>query len=588
MFEFLRRKKERPTDGDKDCILVWTGPRATDIIDCENNLFDGSITLYGFERPDPSTGGSREVAYFDDFFDRIRGTNGECRGSEQEWGLNREDSDGVYYVPNHCFCDSNFNLGGKGFEINHNRSDLEEGDLFILAEQVLLMARSKDCDVYFMSYNQNHVGRHGSEEQYLLLASILACNDLKNRDEFLNTINGLYELRKRGPYMSRGECKSFVESLEKLVTDFNHETGTPDDENGIPGGGFETYDGYSNDSVEPLLKGNGIGSYNSTHLKDFIARHENDQELPVDELLEISCDVLCHAIKVKKFLDNGVVNDPIRRGFVDNIRRDWIDSLTVERICKTSLLTSSLRLVKIDGEDYLSRLKESLMSLVKSHLNSLGENMETKHDGEVNLVWLMKYLSEIIVSHMVCLNKNEYLMDLLDSKDRFRHFCRKHEIPTTENIVVQENGEDCSLNVFKSYIDCNKFVIQKNHSSGGFGTFLYERPTQLGGNGGPNTEVEGGTPIPGSIDYTLSSPDSIVESIDDRIRTDLKGCTKGDLILSEYRDSSISVNVHCFISEREILYSPGSVQIVINIEALFYQQVGNLNTNGFRCWQCDA
>ena len=128
--------------------LIWTGPRATDIIDCEEGLFNGSITLYGINDPDKYRKhyvGGKEVGKEVDIgggcsskASTIRSKFLEFDYSNEETIARRRDRNGRVYVPNICFCDSLFNLC-EGKRIDHNRTDMSEEDLFILVEQLLLI-----------------------------------------------------------------------------------------------------------------------------------------------------------------------------------------------------------------------------------------------------------------------------------------------------------------------------------------------------------------------------------------------------------------------------------------------------------------
>ena len=534
-------------------ILVWTGPRATDIIDCENGLFDGSITLYGFEYPEDAKI-QNDNEKFDDFFVRLSGKVTTIR----------EDSHGRYYVPNHCFCESRYNLGGTGYNINHNRSDLEEGDLYVLTQQILLMAEKK-CDVYFMSYNQNYVGRHGFEDQYLLLASLLVCKRECSTESTsgkkllgcIEWINNLYDM-KTGD-IDQKKIKDAYSFLEGIVEEIG-QGGPVFNSEGEYDGSNKTKKSQVEIDDEKLLD----KRFDSSFFEEFKERYGSkltDESL--NELIDNFCDVLGFVIKVRGFKKGlELINDPKRREYVENILGVWINSLNYEMICKIARLFKALNNKNGHDEGELIRLDKSLSILVEKHIGDgylkKGKDGNELMVSNINIVWMMKFLSEIIVCHMVCLNRNEYLMKVLDSKDGFRDFCKSHEIPTTENILIKENGENCSLNVFRNYIRCDKFVVQKNHSSGGFGTYLYENPIPYDEDGNSNQDSDP-APITDEIDDRLDK-----QIINEIIASDLKGCTSGDLIISKYRDPSISLNIHCLISEREILYSPGSVQIIMN------------------------
>ena len=272
-------------------ILVWTGPRATDIIDCENGLFDGSITLYGFEYPEDAKI-QNDNEKFDDFFVRLSGKVTTIR----------EDSHGRYYVPNHCFCESRYNLGGTGYNINHNRSDLEEGDLYVLTQQILLMAEKK-CDVYFMSYNQNYVGRHGFEDQYLLLASLLVCKRECSTESTsgkkllgcIEWINNLYDM-KTGD-IDQKKIKDAYSFLEGIVEEIG-QGGPVFNSEGEYDGSNKTKKSQVEIDDEKLLD----KRFDSSFFEEFKERYGSkltDESL--NELIDNFCDVLGFVIKVRGF-----------------------------------------------------------------------------------------------------------------------------------------------------------------------------------------------------------------------------------------------------------------------------------------------
>ena len=573
MCGFFRQKTKESNRKSSDSILIWTGPRATDIIDCENGLFDGSVTLYGWEPTDDSVIPSDNADY-GQFFRRVVC---DCKGGPPageggvkygiNYGENREDKKGRLIAPNHNFCQSKYNLD-DGRIINHNRSDLEEGDLYILAEQILLMDNPYSVDVHFMSYNQNFVGRHGSEDQYMLLAGMLILNSQKDVSDLIRSMCDLYEVRKEG-LTSRNE-KDAIQKMESAMAIFRRLMSEREKLPKKPPGTIIDYNGSPQiDRLENYIDPGTVldRTYDDSAFKN-MDRDWSDIKAAlrpqnVRDMLKLISDALGFSIKVRGLRSNFATHtDADRRGFVDNIHRVWNNHLKFDKVCKIARLTNAL-----GGE--IDILDAKIMTLVKRHLEDIGEDTGFLKDCEkasdYNMVWMMKYLSEAIITHMVCLNKNEKLMGVLDSKEGFRDFCKTHEIPTTENIIIKENGEDCSLNVFKNYIRCDKFVIQKNHSSGGFGTYLYEWPKPLDADISRRCDEERKDPSPGSMDYARGKP-LTKEVVNEKIAADLVGCTKGDLILSKYRDPSISVNIHCMISEKEILYSPGSVQIILNTE----------------------
>jgi|GEM_PF-6757604 len=462
--------KSNSEDGHYD-YLIWTGPRATDISDCEKGLFDGSITLYG-QYPEKLDGRKLWSLESIDYFINNN--------------LGKMDEEGRLVPPNSSFCDSPFNLSGEGKRINHNRSDMKEGDLFVLSEQIRLIRKvwgggnpvksnQKDHNrIWFMAYNQNFVGRHGNEDQYMLLAAILALEEMCETDEY----NEMFE--------SLTTADDDIEKARETLK--NAKRVTEDDR-------------FSYDLLDKAIE---VGSEESL-------------------VKEASIDFLTFWIKTKKLEDTLDKEDKAKKGFCLNILSDWKIKFDTDVTAKAVSLYKKLK-----GE-CLKDLRESVDYVA----------------GKTGTINQMKILSEAIVQCAICLNPNETMMNTLDSKNEFRDLCKRHQIPTTENIVVEENGEDCSLSYFSSYRKCNSFVIQKTHSSGGYGTYVYSMPAE-GKSDGERREEEAKT--------------------DTKIKNDLRNCSKGDLILSEYRDPSISVNVHCILSENDTLISPASVQIIINID----------------------
>lgn len=460
--------KSRSSDHFYD-YLIWTGPRATDITDCEKGLFDGSITLYGQFSKDAKPWSLDSIECFID------------------GNLGNLDEEGRIEVPNSCFCDSPFNLNENGKRVNHNRSDLKEGDLFVLAEQIRLIKKVWKSDnpvnsnqknhdrIWFMAYNQNFVGRHGDEEQYMLLAGILALDEMCTKDDQAQLFGKLIDIEK---------C--------------------------------------TGDKLQTLKEAKELGRTNadySDHLMNIALDQGTD-----DDIDNASIDFLTFWIKTSKIGRYDLISlDAGRNGFCESIIADWMVNFN-DGITRKAIVLMK----KMKEKGYLENLKESVKALA----------------GEGCLIHQMKVISEIIVQCAVCLNPNETMMGTLDSKNKFRDLCIRHQIPTTENIVVEENGDNCSLSRFSDYRRCHSFVIQKTHSSGGYGTYVYNMPSE---------------------DKSDDEKRIEEEETNARIRNDLRMCSKGDLILSEYRDPSISVNVHCVLSENETLISPASVQIIVNI-----------------------
>lgn len=142
----------------------------------------------------------------------------------------------------------------------------------------------------------------------------------------------------------------------------------------------------------------------------------------------------------------------------------------------------------------------------------------------------------------VCLNSFE-ILDLVNNKRKFRNWA-KHFLPL--NKTIERNRADCEYDdlleeyrkgSFKDenqnygvdvydikYDDDIKFVIQAPVSSGGEGTFLMDK----------------------------SNSNSVLAELD----------KKSDYLVSIYFSKNISVNMHVIIYESDIVYSPGSIQLM--------------------------
>lgn len=116
------------------------------------------------------------------------------------------------------------------------------------------------------------------------------------------------------------------------------------------------------------------------------------------------------------------------------------------------------------------------------------------------------------------------LMQVLNRKDKFQSIFGS-VVPVIERKFL--SGSECRWEELtgKNYF-CNaeKIVIQEIISSGGEGTYLVDKNNR--------------------------------QMIFDRLNAD------SDYIVSEYIDNSVPVNIHCIISDDDILLLPGSVQIV--------------------------
>ena len=145
----------------KKVYLYWIGPRVSDIQDCDG-LFDGAITLYGFGK-EPT---------FDEFYGTL------------EQSINGKKPGETFENPN--FCHSRYNiLEGKNIgttRINHNL-DSKIQDMFILLHELDIISRKEKNGeiVRFMTYNPNHVGRHGEDHYFQLFKELIW--DFKNKPD---------------------------------------------------------------------------------------------------------------------------------------------------------------------------------------------------------------------------------------------------------------------------------------------------------------------------------------------------------------------------------------------------------------------
>ena len=163
--------------------LIWTGPRMSDIQDCEEGLFSGSITLYGSGNSDDKN----RILFHDcnrTVFDRsdmalcnMMGSNyegGSHKGmenrdtlraktiidslndmevkkgnlspdfrkiiTEERLPVNPDNRFNLSFVSS-CY---NYNGGGERCRINHNDVTPMQ-DLFILVEQIKILGAAKAC-----------------------------------------------------------------------------------------------------------------------------------------------------------------------------------------------------------------------------------------------------------------------------------------------------------------------------------------------------------------------------------------------------------------------------------------------------------
>jgi len=133
-------------------------------------------------------------------------------------------------------------------------------------------------------------------------------------------------------------------------------------------------------------------------------------------------------------------------------------------------------------------------------------------------------LSSNLKEKVVCCN-DEKILILLNDKIATKQLLIKNNIKTPKFVVL--NGFNLKLQKIKKHINSFDFVIQKVHGGGGIGTFLFDENT---------------------FEQNIN-----LFNNNDRY------------LVSNYLQNSISVNVHIFISENNNLVTPGSVQIIENI-----------------------
>lgn len=133
--------------------------------------------------------------------------------------------------------------------------------------------------------------------------------------------------------------------------------------------------------------------------------------------------------------------------------------------------------------------------------------------------------------YFLCLNDRELIQSLNDKAD-MKRWLSDHGIP----ILSYETflGQDITLKALRQrfpHTDC--YVIQSNYGGGGIGTFL----------------------------VTVSNFNKIQSILQ----------PFGQYLVSAYIGSSVSVNTHIFVAEKQTVLSPGSVQIVeLNQDQLCY------------------
>ena len=127
-----------------------------------------------------------------------------------------------------------------------------------------------------------------------------------------------------------------------------------------------------------------------------------------------------------------------------------------------------------------------------------------------------------VQKNAVCYNPHS-LLEFLNSKINFRNISKRICLTLlSENI----KGDKCSLNYFQQlYPNFDKFVVQADISSGGYGTFLIDRKNEK---------------------------DILCRLDKDNI-----------YLVSPYYEKNIPVNIHAIIYDDDILIFPASIQIII-------------------------
>lgn len=126
-----------------------------------------------------------------------------------------------------------------------------------------------------------------------------------------------------------------------------------------------------------------------------------------------------------------------------------------------------------------------------------------------------------VIRHTVCLNE-ERLMCFLDSKISFRKFAQPL-VHILESVLIK--GRDCTVaNLKEKFPGSGSWIIQSDIASGGYKTFLLNEENQ--------SQI-------------------LVNLQKDEI-----------YLVSTYYENNIPINIHAIIYERDILLTPGSIQVM--------------------------
>ncbi len=95
---------------------------------------------------------------------------------------------------------------------------------------------------------------------------------------------------------------------------------------------------------------------------------------------------------------------------------------------RTTLANELVRINLGDSPEKRMDYFEYLRKLLKNFLISFEKRYTPKED-------VAKLVCGIITDHMICINKDESLMHILDQKDKFRQLCSVLEVSTTEGTI---------------------------------------------------------------------------------------------------------------------------------------------------------
>lgn len=520
--------------------LIWTGPRMSDIQDCEEGLFSGSITLYGSGNSDDKN----RILFHDcnrTVFDRsdmalcnMMGSNyegGSHKGmenrdtlraktiidslndmevkkgnlspdfrkiiNEERLPVNPDNRFNLSFVSS-CY---NYNGGGERCRINHNDVTPMQ-DLFILVEQIKILGAAKACQ---------RIGEAKAKEKD-------SGRDPPSIGEIFNDGNteyydGIWFMSYNPNFVGRmGNEDQFVSLAILLLC--------------IMGGQDQEKWGEED-----------------RWLRTVKSKNKENRSDPLLREISHELDLAIHDNK-EKWSQIFSLYKELKDSHIDEL---WVLYSYLSILC-CGAESYSVGEIPEDIKKHIERGSAGIPSDDIDILLTLDEvNRETKSGKmEFTIARAVNTVTAAVLTHMICLNKNAELMKSLDTKNEFRKLCYKHDVPATESIVLEnETVENLSVSTFKGYVGGKKYVVQKLHSSGGFGTYLFEDPT-------PSRELRD--------DPGVSVKE--IQATNDLIRTKLEDADCDSLVISKYRDPNISVNVHAIITADDIYISPCSLQII--------------------------